>query len=189
MSRRMWLAEPIPRLLPGFIKLFFRSVNCFHIKYHNHIWQVWPQLCCGDNRQIHDWTNLTVNSLDENITDLAIIERFITGNVMKVLYWTSTFHYIPHHKMHSFVAPRRCTSGTKCDNPLQWRHDERDGVSNHQPLDCLLSRLFRSRSKKISMPRVTGLCAENSPVTGKLPAQMAINAENVSIWWRHHALK
>ena len=26
----------------------------------------------------------------------------------------------------------------------------------------------------------------NSPVIGELPAQMACNAENVSIWWRHH---
>ena len=26
----------------------------------------------------------------------------------------------------------------------------------------------------------------NSPVTGEFPAQMATNAENVSIWWRHH---
>ena len=24
-------------------------------------------------------------------------------------------------------------------------------------------------------------------VTGEFPAQMASNAENVSIWWRHHA--
>ena len=24
------------------------------------------------------------------------------------------------------------------------------------------------------------------PVTGEFPAQMAINAENVSIWWRHY---
>ena len=23
---------------------------------------------------------------------------------------------------------------------LQWRHNERDGVSNHQPRDCLLNR-------------------------------------------------
>ena len=37
--------------------------------------------------------------------------------------------------------------------------------------------------------RVTGLCAGNSPVTGEFPAQMASNAENVSIWWRHHVLK
>ena len=42
------------------------------------------------------------------------------------------------------------------------------------------------RSKKTSKPRVTGLCAGNSPVTGEFPAQKASNAENVSIWWRHH---
>ena len=34
--------------------------------------------------------------------------------------------------------------------------------------------------------RVTGLCVGNSPRTGEFPAQMASNAENVSIWWRHH---
>ena len=45
---------------------------------------------------------------------------------------------------------------------LRWRHNERDGVSNHQRLDCLLSRLFRRRSKKTSKLRVTGLCEENS---------------------------
>ena len=28
----------------------------------------------------------------------------------------------------------------------------------------------------------------NSPVTGEFPAQMASDAENVSIWWRHHDL-
>ena len=33
--------------------------------------------------------------------------------------------------------------------------------------------------------RLTGLCAGSSPVTGEFPAQMASNAENVSIWWRH----
>ena len=32
----------------------------------------------------------------------------------------------------------------------------------------------------------TGLCEGNSPVTGEFPVQMASNAENVSIWWRHH---
>ena len=33
---------------------------------------------------------------------------------------------------------------------------------------------------------VSGLCEGNSPVTGEFPAQRASNAENVSIWWRHH---
>ena len=71
-------------------------------------------------------------------------------------------------------------------HPLQWRHNERDDVSNHQRFDCLLNRLFRRRSKKTSKLRVTGLCEGNSPVTGEFPAPRASNAENVSIWWRHH---
>ena len=40
---------------------------------------------------------------------------------------------------------------------LQWRYNEHDGVSNHQPSDCLVMRLFRCRSKKTSKLRVTGL--------------------------------
>ena len=62
-------------------------------------------------------------------------------------------------------------------NPLQWRHNERDGVSNQQPHDCLLNRLFRRRSKKTSKLRVTGLCEGNSPVTCEFPAQRASNAK------------
>ena len=73
-------------------------------------------------------------------------------------------------------------------NSLQWRHNGRDCVSNHQPHECLLSRLFRRRSQKTPKLRVTGLCAESWPVTGEFPAQMASNAENASIWWRHHVL-
>ena len=69
---------------------------------------------------------------------------------------------------------------------LRWRHNDHGGVSNHQPNECLLNRLFRRRSQKTSKLRVTGLCAGNSPVTGEFPAQMVSNAENVSIWWRHH---
>ena len=65
---------------------------------------------------------------------------------------------------------------------MQWRHNDCEGVLNHQPH----ARLFRRRSKKTSKLRVTGLCARNSPVTGEFPAQKTSNAENVSIWWRHH---
>ena len=77
---------------------------------------------------------------------------------------------------------------------LQWRHNDHNSVSNHQPPGCLLNRLFRRRSKKTSKLRVTGLCVGNSPGTGtgtgtgEFPAQRASNAENVSIWWRHHVI-
>ena len=46
---------------------------------------------------------------------------------------------------------------------LHWRHNDHGGVSNHQPQGCLINRLFRRRSKKISKFRITGLCAGNSP--------------------------
>ena len=71
---------------------------------------------------------------------------------------------------------------------LRLRHNGHDRVSNHQPHYCLLNRLFRRRSKKASKLRVTGLCAGNSPETVDFPAQMASNAENVFIWWRHHVI-
>ena len=57
-------------------------------------------------------------------------------------------------------------------------------MASNQPDDCLFNRLFRS--KKTSKLHVTGLCVGNSPVTGEFPAQMASNAENASICWRHH---
>ena len=62
---------------------------------------------------------------------------------------------------------------------LQWRHNERDGVSNHQPHDCLLNRLFRRSSKNIKALR-------HCPLWREFPAQRASKAVNVSIWWRHH---
>ena len=69
---------------------------------------------------------------------------------------------------------------------LHRRHNERYGVSNHQPHDCFLNCLFRRRSKKTPKLRFTGLCAGNSSVTGEVPAHKVSNTENVSIWWCHH---
>ena len=83
---------------------------------------------------------------------------------------------------HTGDIPGNCC----CFLSLQWRHNESDGVPNHEPHDCLLNHLFRRRSNKASKLCVTGLCVGNSPVTGEFHAQMASNAENVSIWWRHH---
>ena len=71
-------------------------------------------------------------------------------------------------------------------NTLQWRHNERDGVLNHKPHDCLRNRLFGHISKKTSKLCVTGLCEGNSPVTSEFPAKMTSNAEKVSIWWRYY---
>ena len=61
-------------------------------------------------------------------------------------------------------------------------YKDHEGVSNHQPYDCLFGR----QSKKTSKLCVTGLWAGNSPETGEFSSQMASNAGNASIWWRHH---
>ena len=60
---------------------------------------------------------------------------------------------------------------------LRWRHYGRDGVSNHQPHDCLLNRLFRRRSKKTSKLRVTGHLMTSSDIGRKLPCH-----ESTSAW-------
>ena len=63
---------------------------------------------------------------------------------------------------------------------LQWRHNERDGVSNHQPHECLLDRLSKAQIKEnIKAPRDWPLRGE---FTGGFPAQRASYAENISIW-------
>ena len=69
---------------------------------------------------------------------------------------------------------------------LQWRHNQRGGVSNHWCVECLLNRLLRRWSNKTSKLRVTCLCEGNPPVTSAFPSQRARNAENVSIWWCRH---
>ena len=124
-------------------------------------------------------------------------------NIFKIIYFIVSFHHHYHHQI-KVMKYTFSSNDQNCENApfsplgwkhldgknsLRWRHNECDSDSNHQPHGCLLNRLCRRRSKKTSKLRVTGLCAGNSPWTGEFPAQMASNAENVSIWWRHHVLK
>ena len=76
----------------------------------------------------------------------------------------------------------------KAKKALLWRNNGCDAVSNHQPHDCLLICLFWRRSKKhqssASLAFVRGI--HRWPVHSR--TKRASNAENVSIWWRHHEL-
>ena len=54
-------------------------------------------------------------------------------------------------------------------------------ASQNTSLTIVYSTVYSDADKK-SKFRVTGLCAGNSPGTGEFTAQMASNAENVSIW-------
>ena len=111
-------------------------------------------------------------------------------------YWSLLFmcysYCFPGHQLNLWIIDspswwsshhrKPDTTGSQGIVALRWRHNGCDGVSNHQPHDCVFNRLFRRRSKL----RVIGLCAGNSPVPGEFPAQMSSDAENVSISWRHH---
>ena len=86
------------------------------------------------------------------------------------------------------VIKPECWSMCSRENTLGWRHNQPVSVSNHQPHGCLLNRLFKAQINITSKFRATGLCEGNSPGTGEFPAQSASNAENVSIWRRHHVI-
>ena len=61
---------------------------------------------------------------------------------------------------------------------LQWCHNGHDGISNHQPHDCLLNLLFRHRSKEhqssVSLAFVRGIhqWPVNSPHKGPVTRNM-----------------
>ena len=82
---------------------------------------------------------------------------------------------------------------------LQWRHNGRDGVSNHQPHHCLLNRLFRRSWKKTSkqgIHRSPGNSPYKWPVTRKMfafddvimrfPQQRPYNADPLLSAWTNN---
>ena len=101
------------------------------------------------------------------------------------------YQYVTHHEcQRAFVTQisRIADVSLMYSWSLQFRLNERDGVSDHQPHHCLLNRLFSRKSKKTSKLRVTGFCSGNSPLIGEFPTQRASNVENVSISWRQNII-
>ena len=71
-------------------------------------------------------------------------------------------HMAPSSPFHRFLKYTDISMFCRNGQSLHWRHNDHDGISNHQPHGCLLNRVFRRRSKKTSKLRVNGLCAGNS---------------------------
>ena len=183
------------------LNIQMRSKNIF-FRYGHQLTQlcvkVWSKICTFKGTTKYGHTLLyfyvvSLGSVDIYFTSLEIYCLVLFCFVVVAFCYDITISEwvrvinLPTFRVVSLVFGNRIAHDYPWDNPLQWRHKEHDGVSNHQPHDCLLNRLFRSRSKSTSNLRVTGLCVWNSPITGEFPAPMANNAENVSIWWRHHA--
>ena len=88
----------------------------------------------------------------------SIAHRWAIGCLLLYMFWSM---FQPSYN----VTHKVVSSPNLVEMPLQWCHNGADCISYYQPHDCLLNFLFRHRSKKTSKLR-----------------------ENVSIWWRHHAL-
>ena len=53
----------------------------------------------------------------------------------------------PRCDMFNELAGSYCNNSPKPNLTLQWRHNERHGVSNHRQLHCLINRMLRRTSK------------------------------------------
>ena len=195
-TSRALVHYPIRRLIARSCEVSKPRYLCLELSDRSEIWQVPRQQCCRGACQIskrYDDSNYQLRGF-ETSQDLRI-RRLI-------VYWNRTFTNIEELRWtsdsiqgllwgvitHSCLNHNDCLTKLPSDlgHTLPWHQHGHEGVSNHQPHCCLLNRSFWRRSKKTSKLRVTGFCAGNSSATGEFPAQMASNAESVSIWWRHH---
>ena len=63
---------------------------------------------------------------------------------------------------------------------LQWRHNERHGVSNHRRLECLLNHLLRHIKERLK-------ARLHSPLWGESTGHLIKGMQRWQmIWWRHH---
>ena len=85
------------------------------------------------------------------ITMIYMLYSFLSLYIYVYIYlfWKriKDMHHIPIRNTHQYESSSKWVNQSQPlrYNTLQWRHNERDGVYNHQRLDCLLSHLFRRR--------------------------------------------
>ena len=107
-------------------------------------------------------------------TDAGLVSREDQDHWNRELSWCQLYRHWRHRRLSLW---QHIESITVTSELVQWR------------LKSSASRLFTQPfiqaqiKENFKVPRHCPLCG----VTGELPAQMASNAENVSIWWRHRA--
>ena len=106
--------------------------------------------------------------LVKGATDVLIWNRFVKfflySRVDLFKYYKPNSLYFPEYyqfKTEQRLCGGRIFSCLDIYKSLLWLHNGCNGVSNHQPYDCLLNRWSRRRSKTASKLRVICLCAGN----------------------------
>ena len=192
------ILQEIPQ--PLFTKISLKT-NCFkfYSNFRGVSWRIWSNsTCTGTEQGVHHvhtyyiapyhYIDVIMSGIASQITGVSNVYVTVCSGVDKKKHRSSALLALcaGNPPVTGEFPAQRASNGENVSISLHWCHNGRDSISNHQPHDCFLNRLFRHRSKKISKLRVTTLFAGNSPVTGEFPAQRTSNAENVSIWWRHH---
>ena len=116
-------------------------------------------------------TRLFIDTLMQNILSCGIIWASNYINLMLLVIWLFVCHTCFHEALDGWY---RLPASYK----LLWRHNGRDGFSNHLRLECLPNRLFRRRSRETpssaSLAFVRGIhrWPVNSPHKGPVTRKM-----------------
>ena len=105
-------------------------------------------------------------SLIKLLTEKYRVDNWVENNNPNKTDWQRSLGDIESSK--STITMRRTRDNSRGDHSLEWRHNERNGVSNHQPHDCFLSRLFGRKSKVRWIHRWPVNSPHKGPVTRKM---------------------
>ena len=176
------------------------------LRHYQNIVPIWYQKSFNENKIKYTRSKAQLSSLNADKFQLTSVIRSVINTKHRSIYTHMLFcgifirkdfvksvldlkHGVTYFRKWHLSSQRlrwlHILSPHRILTSLRWRHNDHAGVSNHQLHACLLNRLFRRRWKKTSKFRVTDFVREIHRI-GEFPAQIASNAENASIWWRHH---
>ena len=156
-----------------FIGSYGIDISCFVL---------WIQSCTVEH-PCKIWSHSSVsNTLSVKVCAISMVMKIdgsaqdCSNSIANALEWLQSCArpsiYIRQFILFAYITGLMMTLWWRFLPTSQWRHNERDGISNNRRLDCLLNRLFRRRSKKSSAS-----LASVRPVTGGFPSRRASSAE------------
>ena len=124
----------------------------------------------------HDVTNISGTQPRKNMITMGKVD---TSDLMMIITWAMDM---------SFQSPKLKWASWTHTTP--WCHDLMTVMASQiTSLTIVYSTVYSGTDqRKHQSSALLDVVWGDSSMTGELPAQRASNAENVSIWWRHHAL-
>ena len=125
----------------------------------------------GDSGTCKDWSNyISFHDVDKSLYPRNYRCHYLCDNLS---YDSQTAF-----EVRAWVGIYNALEIVNASTTLQWRHNEHDGVSDHQPHECLLNDVFRLKSKKpqrsapLAFVRGIHRCPVKSPHKGPVTWKM-----------------